>query len=78
MIHKILTLKTPYLQVNAPKNHILFYLLMLLLHQIIFHAAKGIFKLERIYKLITTIDDKVRDEKLNYDFCRETAKISAL
>ena len=25
-----------------------------------------------------TIDDKIRDEKLQYDFTRETAKISAL
>ena len=34
--------------------------------------------LERILKLIMTIDDKIRDEKLQYDIIREKAKISAL
>ena len=34
--------------------------------------------LERIQKLIMTIHDKVRDEKLQYDINREVAKISAL
>ena len=34
--------------------------------------------LERIYKLIMTIEDKIRDEKLQYDINRETAKISGL
>ena len=34
--------------------------------------------LERISKLTTTIDDKFRDEKLQYDINREAAKISAL
>ena len=34
--------------------------------------------LERIEKLIMTIDDKIRDEKLQYDIDREAAKISAL
>ena len=34
--------------------------------------------LERIWKLIMTIDDKIRDEKLQYDVKREAAKISAL
>ena len=34
--------------------------------------------LERIWKLIMTIDDKIRDEKLQYDVNREAAKISAL
>ena len=33
--------------------------------------------LERIWKLIMTIDDKIRDEKLQYDINREAAKISA-
>ena len=47
------------------QNDILFQLLMLLLHQII------IYVLERI-------DDKIRDEKLQYDINREAAKISAL
>ena len=34
--------------------------------------------LKRMQKLIMTIDDKVRDEKLQYDINREAAKISAL
>ena len=33
---------------------------------------------ERIIKLIITIDDKIRDEKLQYDINRKAAKISAL
>ena len=32
----------------------------------------------RIWKLIITIDDKIRDEKLQYDINREAANISAL
>ena len=39
---------------------------MLLLHQIILHVSgKNI--LERIQNLIMTIDDEIRDEKLQYD-----------
>ena len=34
--------------------------------------------LERIWKLIMTIDHKIRDEKLQYDINREAAKTSAL
>ena len=34
--------------------------------------------LERIQELILKIDDKIRDEKLQYDINRETANISAL
>ena len=34
--------------------------------------------LERISKLIMTIDDQIKDEKLQYDINREAAKISAL
>ena len=33
---------------------------------------------ERIYKLIMNIDDKIKDEKLQYDINGEAAKISAL
>ena len=32
----------------------------------------------RMWKLITTIDDKMRDEKLHHDINREAARISAL
>ena len=34
--------------------------------------------LETISKLIMTIDDKIKDEKLQYDINREAEKISAL
>ena len=34
--------------------------------------------LEKIWKLIITIDDKIKDEKLQYNINREAAKISAL
>ena len=34
--------------------------------------------LERIKKIIMAIDDKIRDEKIQYDINREAAKISAL
>ena len=34
--------------------------------------------LEKIENLIMTIDDKIRDEKLQYDINREASKISAL
>ena len=34
--------------------------------------------LERIQKLIMTIDDKIKDEKLQYDTNRWAAKVSAL
>ena len=34
--------------------------------------------LVRIQKLTMTIDDKIRDEKLQYDINREATKISAL
>ena len=33
--------------------------------------------LERIQKIIMTIDDKITDEKLQFDINREAAKISA-
>ena len=47
---------------------------MLLLHQII--VSERIFQKEQ--KLIVTIYDKIRDEKLQYDINKEAAKISAL
>ena len=34
--------------------------------------------LETISKLIMTIDDKIKDEKLQYDINREAEKVSAL
>ena len=34
--------------------------------------------LERIWKLIMTINDKIRDEKLQYDIYKEAAKVSVL
>ena len=41
-----------------------------------FHFRKNL--VERMQKLIMTIDDKVRNEKLQYDSNREAAKILAL
>ena len=32
----------------------------------------------KIYKLVLTIDDKIKDVKLQYNINRQTAKISAL
>ena len=40
------------------------------------HFRKNL--IERILKIIRTIDDKIRDEKLQYDINREAAKMSAL
>ena len=34
--------------------------------------------LEQTWKLMMTIGDKIRDEKMQYDINREAAKISAL
>ena len=48
---------------------------MLLLYQIILHVLERILK--RTEKLIMTIDDKIRDEKLQYNINREPAKISS-
>ena len=41
-----------------------------------FCFRKNVF--ERTWKRIMTIDDKIRDEKLQYDINREAAKLSAL
>ena len=46
---------------------------MLLLYQIILHVLERILK--RTEKLIMTIDDKIRGEKLQYNINREPAKI---
>ena len=51
------------------KKYILFLLLMLLLHQIIFYVLE---------KLIMTIDGKIRGEKLQYNINRKATKILAL
>ena len=58
------------------QNHIRFWLLMLLLHHNPSRFRENL--LEGIQKLIMIIDDKIRDEKLQYDINREAAKISAL
>ena len=58
------------------KAFFFFWLLILLLHQIILCFRKN--PLERIQKSIITIDDKIKDEKLQYDINREAAKLSAL
>ena len=46
------------------------------MHQMFLRVRKNLVK--RIQKLIMTIDDKIRDEKLQHDTNREAAKISAL
>ena len=49
---------------------------MLLLHQIVLLCLRENL-LERIQKLILTINDKIRDENLQYHINREAAKVSA-
>ena len=49
---------------------------MLLLHQIILLCLRENL-LERIQKLIMTIDDNIRDGNLQYDINRVAAKVSA-
>ena len=55
------------------RNHIHFYWLILLLHKIILYVSESM-----VYKLIITIDDKIKDETLQYDINREAAKILTL
>ena len=50
---------------------------MLLFHQIIFRFSERTFEKENKI-LIIAIDDKIRDEILQYDINREAAKLSAL
>ena len=47
------------------------------MHKVLLHVPANN-RLERICKLIMTIDEKVREEKLQHDIIREAAKISAL
>ena len=49
--------------------------MILPLHQRTLYVLDVIF-LERIQKLIMTTEDKIRNEKLQYDINREVAKIS--
>ena len=51
---------------NTLNNHTLFWLMIQLYHQVI------------IYNKIMTIEDQIKDENLQYDINRETAKISAV
>ena len=50
--------------------------LILDLHQIILYVSERISQ-KKIYKLIITIDSKIRDKKLQYNIKREAAKVSA-
>ena len=59
---------------NVLLNHIFFWLMMLCLHQITLQDLEKIFS---SYDKIKTINNKTRDEKLQYDINKETAKISA-
>ena len=49
--------------------------MMLRLHQIIFYNLEKIFL---TYNKTRTINDQIRDEKLQYDINRKAAEISAL
>ena len=48
------------------------------MHQVVLYVSFRKNVLERIKKLIMTVDDNKRDEKLRYVFNRETAKVSVL
>ena len=61
---------------NALLNHILLWLMILCLHQIILEGLKKIFLAYMIK--IMTINDQITDEKLQYDISREAAKIAVL
>ena len=50
---------------------------MLLLYQLILHVSEKNVS-ERIQKRIMVIDDRIRDEKLEYNINREAGKISTL
>ena len=73
IIHQILNFRTLWIVMKSVlQTYILFRLLILLLHQITLYI------LERIEKLIMTIDDKIREEKLQYDIDREAENISII
>ena len=61
---------------NALLNHILLWLMILCLHQIILEGLKKIFLAYMIK--IMTINDQITDEKLQCDISREAAKIAVL
>ena len=56
-------------------SQIHYQLIILRLHQMILEHSEKIFI---IYNKTITIDDQIRDEKIEYDINREAAKISAL
>ena len=77
IIHQIFTLKTYSMNVYKKCKTILFLVVDATRtsdNSLCFRKNL----LKRMQKLIMTIDDKVRDEKLQYDINREAAKISAL
>ena len=51
--------------------------MIVLFHQLILCVLDAIF-FERISKLIMTIEEKIRDEKLQFGINREAAKVPAL
>ena len=61
---------------NALLNHILLWLMILCLHEIILEGLKKIFLAYMIK--IMTINDQITDEKLQCDISREAAKIAVL
>ena len=75
-IRSILKLKISLISIeNVQLNHLLFSLMILPFHQIIVKGWENFF-LTYIIKIMT-INDQIRDEKLQYDINREAAKISA-
>ena len=61
---------------NVLQNHFFLVICATLSSNNSSHFRKNL--LERILKLIMTVDDKLSDEKLQYDINWEAAKISAL
>ena len=60
---------------NVLMNHIVFWLMILSLHQVI---LQGLERTILTYNNIMMIDDQIKDKKLQLDINREVAKISAL
>ena len=59
---------------NALKNHTLFWLMIQPFNQVILYGLDIIFLVNIIIEIMT-IDDQIKDEKLQYNINREAAKI---
>ena len=77
IIHQVLTSKILLIFTkNVLQNHIFLAINATLPSDSPSHFRKNL--LERIWKLFMTINDKIRNEKLQYKFNREAGKILAL